>query len=393
MAGQMSIMLRADPSGFSDGIDDAIKAIRDWETQTGVSADNAADKLEDAIRAVIDLGRQTDRSADDMKKALQGLGLSAEDAEDAIAAIERETDDLGRQAPRDIERAEDAVDDLGDAAEEAGDKTSSIRDKASEAGDGLRDLGNIAKDVLKGDFGAAAASASDALGSVVGALTGGAIGGAIGSVLGGIVSEWVNSWSEAAKESEARINTWADRFIEANGRVLEEQMIMDEVARILTEDTELQADAMAISAATGVEYAEVLRALSGDLESLAQASVGARETDEEYFELMGKMAGRSYEISAADKERFDELQRGREALAKHSEEMDKGMVKTHIYADAAEIGRQKTKELNDEIAKAENLDITATVHVDRTALDNLISSRPRMYVQAEVLQPGEVRWQ
>lgn len=339
----VSVRFDADTSNLTAEIQEAIQAIRDWETQTGVSSENATEKFEDAIRSVVKLGRVTDRTRDDMKQALRGIGLSAEDAEEALQAIERESGDLGREAPRDMRRAEDAVEDLGDTADTAGEKVEKIKDKTGTVGDGLRDLGTIAEDVLRGDFSSAAGGAIDALAGIGTALTGGIVGGAIASGIAGIVRGWIDEWERAAAESEARIRSWADTFIEEQGRVLDEATILSRAQEILTDDTGRLADAQAISAASGVDLAVVLRGLAGDGEALARVSRELKETDEEYYDLMGKLGDRSYEISAAEKERFDTLQRGQEAHANLTGEMDKGADLYDIFTRVVAQGRDETK--------------------------------------------------
>ncbi|WP_396659514.1 hypothetical protein [Microbacterium sp.] len=340
----VSIKFDADISNYAEEIQEAIKAIRDWETQTGVSSENATEKFEDAIRGVVKLGRATDRTRDDMKQALRGIGLSAGDAEDAIAAIERESGDLGRAAPRDMRRAEDAVKDLADTADTAGEKVEQIKDKTGNVGDGLRDLGSIAEDVLRGDFSSAASGAIDALGSIGGALTGGIVGGAIASGIAGIVRGWVTEWEEAAAKVEARIRSWAETFIEENGRVLDESVILDKAQEILTDDTGRLADAKAIAAASGADLAVVLRGLAGDSEALARVNNDLKATDEEYYGLMENLASRSYEVSGAEKERFEVLQRGREAQSQVIEEMDKGADVFDIFTRVVTAGKDETKE-------------------------------------------------
>lgn len=372
MAGQMTVILRSDPAPFQEGTDAAIKAIRDWETQTGVSADNASQKLEEAIRAVVDLGKQTDRSGEDIERALQGLGLGAEDAEAAVKAIEDETQALGRKAPNDIKRGEDALDDLGTAAEDAGDKTSSITDKTADVGDGLRDLGTVVNDVLKGDFASAASGAIEALGGIAGAITGGVVGGAIATAVAGIVGGWIESWDAAAKESEDRISSWADKFIENQGRVLTETQILEEVQRILRDDTDAQSRALELQAATGLSYAEVLRGMAGDTQYLTetQGALDAKITAaKDNVAAIRDEYGRVPPNVLLARDSLIEL---RDGLASQTSEMDSGAQKWQAYADAAALGKEKTDALTDSLnaVPTDPLIATVTVQVDDSAWRN-----------------------
>lgn len=394
MAGQMTIVLRSDPGPFQEGTDAAIKAIRDWETQTGVSADNASEKLEDAIRAVVDLGKQTDRSGEDIERALRGLGLEAEDAEDAVAAIEAETRSLGRQGSVDIKESEEALDDLGRAADDAGDKTGSIKDKASDVGDGLRDLGDVVNDVLEGDFGSAAAGAIEALGGIAGSLTGGAIGGAITSAVSGIVGGWVESWDEAAKESEERIGTWADNFIENQARVLSEAQILENVQKILRDDTEAQARAQEISTATGLTYAESLRALAGDTEYLADAQARLDEQVTASKDRVAEIRDEYGRVPPNVLEARDALIALRDGISGQVAEMEAGVSNFEAYAAAAELGKEKTDALTESIQNVPSeVNTTVRVRWDQSAFDSNMAALQRRAAQGVTvnIRPGAGR--
>lgn len=383
MAGQMTIVLRSDPAPFEAGTDAAIKAIRDWETQTGVSADNASQKLEDAIRAVVDLGKQTNRSGDEIERALRGLGLKAEDAEDAVAAIEAETQSLGRQGSVDIKKSEEALDDLGRAADDAGDKTGSIKDKTGDVGDGLRDLGDVVTDVLEGDFASAASGAIEALAGIAGALTGGAVAGAITSAVAGIVGGWVESWNAAAAESEERIGTWADNFIENQARVLSEAQILENVQKILRDDTEAQARAQEISAATGLSYAEVLRALAGDTEFLAAAQKGLDDQVTVSKDRVAEIREEYGRVPPNVLQARDALIALRDGIAGQVAEMEAGVSNFEAYAEAAELGKEKTDALT------ESMNNVPTV-VNGTVVLEVDDSNVRNYRPKPVRIPGVI---
>lgn len=289
----VSIKFDADISNYSAEIQEAITAIKEWESQTGVSALNASDKFEDAIRAVVKLGRATDRTRDDMKDALRGIGLSAEDAEDALAAIERETGELGKQAPRDVKHAEDAVKDLGDAGEEAGEKVETINDKTGHVGEGLRGLGDIARDVLRGDFEGAASGAIDALSSIGGALTGGLVGGAIATGVAGIVSSWIKSWTDAAEDTKRIVS---DAFQEmATDGIAAWESTRSQMKRLSEAYDEHEGEIQRIADLTGLAFETVASAWAGNKDAI---DVVNRAYGEQVDEL-GKIPGATKEATDA----------------------------------------------------------------------------------------------
>lgn len=270
MAGEgISIDIHANVNGAVAGVGDvqvalsrAETAVEKFSSAATSGGDDAVDAFADVITELVKLGRVTGKTREEIVRDLGKIGLSAEDAEDAVAAIERETSDLGSQAPRDLGKTEDAVKDLGDAAEEAGDKTATIKDKAGTAGDGLRDLGQVAKDVMSGDFAGAAQSALDSLGGLAAAAgLGGAVGGAVSSAIAGLVSalikEW-SAWSEKVKETRDEL---VQALIDTGGAF--EQAQIESRIRDIAGDTEKWAQANLIAQTTGRDVSDVLLTLAG----------------------------------------------------------------------------------------------------------------------------------
>lgn len=334
MAGQMTLQLRADPTGFTDGINDAIRAIRDWENVADHSADNASGKLEEAMLAVVDLGRATDKSADEMKRALEGLGIPAEDAERAFDAIQQEAKNAGRVIPRSFDDAADAVegvtdslDDVGDSASTAGDDVSKIGDGTKDVGDKLHSLGDIAKDVLEGDIGGAIGTAGELFGGLASIIGGGAVGGAIGTAIGGVVTSWVTQWQEGLKESEERASEWAQAYIEAGDRVLTAAITAGNALEIISDPDKFK-EASTRAEAWGIDVATAIAAQSGETWALeaAQESLNDRLDDyrakakEEGFEIEGLQA------------LPQDLAIGIKALEQLGGEMETGRQKADIYS-------------------------------------------------------------
>lgn len=200
----VSVRFDAETGEYESSIDDLIKAIKDWESQTGVSALNVTEKFEDAIRAVVELGRRGDESSDTIVRALQGLGLSADDAKEALAAVEREAKGLGDGLPASATKAEDALRRVSDGADDAGKKTTGISDGAAKAGEGIRGLGDIARDVLQGDL----TSALQSAGSELSAL------GPAATVAGTAITVIITAALASAQEAQEKLNGARERAIE-----------------------------------------------------------------------------------------------------------------------------------------------------------------------------------
>ena len=276
MAGDISVVLRADPSAFDAGVKQTEAAVDRFIQTVEDGADGADQAFADVLRSLHDLGRQSGRSSADIARDFQKLGMSAEDAEDAVAAIERETDQLGKSAPADLNRAEDAVDDLGttatktsddvadlgESAADAANKTGKIGDAASDVGDGLRSLGDIAKDVLSGDFGSAAEGALDALGGIASAAgIGGAVGGAVASAIGGLVGAIIDEWNRFSET----VNETRDELVSALvdvGGAFDEAQIESRIRNVVS-DTDSWGSANLIAQATGRDLSDVVATLAG----------------------------------------------------------------------------------------------------------------------------------
>lgn len=373
----VSIRFESETGDYVSGVNDAIKALKDWESQTGVSALNATDKFEEAIEAVIYLGKVTDRSAGDIKDALQGIGLSAEDAEDALRAVGDETRDIGRSGPRDLDK-------LGEAAEDAGDKTATIKDKSGTAGEGLRSLGDIARDVLQGDFGGAIEGVGQMLGGLGGFIAGGAVAGAVASAIAGIVSNWIEQWNAANEDiKKSTADMWQSAA--ADGRqFLDEDAITAEAHRILWDDN----------------YKKILDAAESAGVSRAEFAVIAAEGEGEAFDrvqekIMTALDERRRALREAADEpgssvNVDELNALSRTVDLLNEKRDATNRNKEISKDAAEVeqvlqqqtrdGYQKTHDLiasgydslSKKYGKPLSIDVVANTAGARAAVDNLV---------------------
>lgn len=345
----VSVRFEAETGDYESGVDTLIKAIRDWETQTGVSVKNADRKFEEAIRAVVELGRRTEQSTDDVVRALEGIGLPADDAREAIRRIERETQDLGREAPRDTEKVSDALeevadsaDDAGEAAKRAGDDIGSIGDKAAPVGDGLRDIGQIAKDALAGDFGAAAEGALGSL-SALGAAAGvgGAVGGAIADAVGGLVANLVEAWDPFNKRTQEVRDELVGTLIGMGG-AFDDSGIQNRLQDTAA-DTEKWAQANILAKATGMDVSEALRAVAGVAGDESVAAYAALQA------AMNDSSSVAQTLGSTGLRALEQTLQGNVQAASEAEERQRAL------AGAMEITEANTQKANEKIAEAGEL--------------------------------------
>lgn len=247
MAHEISISLRADPAPYEAAIKRLSKATSEWELSTAAGADDVDERFADVVRALVDMERQGGRTEAEVIKSLRGIGLSAENAEDAVKAIDRELAHVG--------------DNKGGAA--AAEDLEQISGKSGDVGDSIRSLGEIAKDVLTGDFASATQGALSGLGDLAAAA---GVGGAVGSAVVGAISGLV----QVAVDELIRIGTTAQRakdetaaaLVEMGG-AFDDATILERMKEI-SNDTERWANANTLAEATGMRLPDVLRGLAGD---------------------------------------------------------------------------------------------------------------------------------
>lgn len=291
---EIGINLRADPSAFIDGTKQAEKAVDDWEKASVEGADNIADKLEAVIRAMVKLGTESGKSSDDIARDLRNLGLDAEQAEDAVAAVWREMGE-GQRAARDVERAAESLEEVDEKAKHAADSTRDVGKASKDAGDDFSTLGDIARDVLEGDFGSAAENAIGSLAALgVFAGAGGALASVIGEGVGAIVGDFIGQWDRAARETEQRISDMFDDFLESGQSYLSQQFIDAKIGELIT-NTEEWNRIREESALIGEHESTLLRANAGDLAAVNDAISAAKERraelvaeGERYIEVNGR---------------------------------------------------------------------------------------------------------
>ena len=330
---EIGINLRADPSQFESGTKAAQKAMDDWVKASEDGAADVADKLEEVLRTVVKLGTQTGKTKDEMVRDLRNFGLSAEQAEDAVEAVWEEMNE-GRRAAREVEKAADSFEDVEDKADDAADATKRVGDESDKVGSRVSELGDIARDVLEGDF---AGAAEGAIGALAGlgafAGVGGALAGLLAAGAASIVGDWVAAWQKGNEEAIQATNDWADRFIESGGRVLTEELILQESRRILVEDTEKLAAATSLAAAANVEQSTAIRALAGDTQATLDVEAGLNASREQVAANATAAADAQRDLSAAERDALSELASGVAVWNEHTGAVDGGIARMQTWSE------------------------------------------------------------
>lgn len=381
---EISINLRADPSQYEAGTEAAKRATTEWQEAAESGADDVAAKLEQVIRALVKLGTESGKTKDDMVRDLGNFGLSADQAERAIEAVWEEMGE-GQRAAREVEKASDALKDVESRADDAASATKRVGDETEDTGGKFSELGDIARDVLEGDFGSAAESALGALGAI-GAFAGagGALAGLIGEGVGQIVGDWVGQWERAAEETRERMSTMYADLLQSGKDYLSDEFVQTRIAEIYDpENVEDFNKAVELSNQLGVERSTIIQAMAGDEEAHASVLETARDrlrdlnSDQEaYIEAHGRE-------SAAIAAKIGETELGIASYDRYAGAQDTAAARAREARDAineagsaASDSSGKVDGLSDSIRKVPNANPSIFLKVDDSGLRD-IESRVR----------------
>ena len=358
---EIGIDLRADPSMFEAGTRAAQKAMDELENSSGDSADEIARKLEQVIRTLVKLGTESGKTSDDIVSDLRKFGLSAEQAEDAVAAVWEEMGE-GQRAARDVEDAADALADVEKNADTAADATKRVGDETKGTGDKFSELGDIARDVLEGDFGSAAETAIGALGAIgLFAGAGGALASMVAEGAGAIIGDWVQQWTVGTEEQRRLVASMYEDMLESGRNAVSDAFIANRIAEIYNpEKVDEFNKAVAISNQLGMDRSLVIQGMAGDEEAHATIVQESKDRLAELNEQQRLYIEQNGEESAAIADKIGEVERGSEAYDR--------------IAGAQETAAARAREARDAIAEAGGSAETASGKVD--SLTRTINGMP-----------------
>jgi hypothetical protein len=295
-------------------IADVVNWLSGLEKSEGAIDDNAT-ALEDVMKKAVELGREagytTDKIAEDFSTA---FGVPVDRAKSAIDGLVDKTDELGA-----------AGDDAGDQMGKG------ISGGADTAGESLSELGQIAQDVLEGDFTSAAQGAVSALsGLAVFAGAGGALAAGIIQGVSSIVGSWVAEWEKATEESKKRADEWAQAYIEAGGKVLNSAITAGNALAIATDAGKLE-EARTNAKNWGVDVGTAIAAMSGETWALAAAQDGLSTKSDEAAAALAAQETQVDNNAGAAYDLADSVNAGKDAMSQLTGEMAAGSQQAADY--------------------------------------------------------------
>lgn len=332
---EIGINLRADPAQFEAGTKAAQKAMAEWERSATQSADDVADKLVAVIRTLVRLGTESGKTRSDMVDDLRRFGLSAEQAEEAIEAVWDEMGE-GQKAARDVEEASDALRDVEKNADSAADATRKIGDETSTTGGRFDELGDIARDVLEGDFGSAAETAIGALGALgLFAGAGGALASMIAEGAGSIIGDWIQQWTTGTEEQRKLIASMYEDMLASGRAALSDQFVTDRIAEIYNPDNVDEFNrAVTIANQLGIDRSTIIQGMAGSEEAHAEIIARSRDKLEALNQQQADYVEQNGKESAAIADKIGEVERGIDAYDRIAGAQETAAGRAREAADA-----------------------------------------------------------
>lgn len=206
--------------------------------------------LDKAVDALDDLGKskgpdQLEEGLKDAQKATEKLGR---ETKDTAADIEREFRDAYRKSKQ---ASKDGTDSMSENVGEF--KNEAVQNFSELASSFKGDMSDMA-DGVQGLTGGLASSLTPGIGIPV-------------ALLGAAAAAFFASWQQAAEDSEERVSSMYQQFLESGAKYLTDEQVNQAMAD-LADDAGKWGEALQIASDTQLPIQTVLRALVGDQEAL-----------------------------------------------------------------------------------------------------------------------------
>lgn len=301
-----------------------------------------------------------------------------------FGAETREVEVAGRKMSDVLKDTEDALEDVGATGEDSLDKVTKSADDATESTDKLGSgVGGELTDAFgkfDGTANGALESVADGLGGLAALIPG--VGGLIGAGVGAALTEGVHAFTadldKQAKESEDRIQSMYDAFIDSGQNYFTEAQKIDAIGK-LTADTEKLGQAQKIAADLGVEVQQVI---------LAQVEAGNDRYNIQ--QLINEQIQAEYQIGRetgeVDSNRIVRLNQIKASFQDLTAEQQKSIEQAEINRAAVELVTGQHIATNEEIQKTNKLlaetpkEIGTKLVVDTSGLDEIERTPRRVRV-------------
>jgi hypothetical protein len=329
----IKIALVSDVKSFLAGTKQAEDALGD-----------VSDSLDDVAK---DATKAGDKAGDELADGIEG---GTKDAEKSVDRLEHTFKDLAEAAGKSAGKVEDSFKDSLDKVEKkAKDTGKDISRSLDEGGaEGLSEMSNEAQSTatevaasfdgsaesILGGFQELAANAFAGFGPA-GAIAGLAIAAGIGT--------WYTQMTEDTEAAKERITGLADAMIEANSRVLGQDIINDQIKAIATNADEAVIgieDIRAKNEELGLSETELVRAFAGDADA---RTVAIRELAEEQQQAREDALSSDAEVMASGSRRDASATALLEQLEMLDGEYQKGADSFTTYNEAVKAGHDEQK--------------------------------------------------
>lgn len=317
----------------------------------------------------LDILAGTRAFVDDMKKA----GASVEDITDAL-------DELKREGANGTSKLESSFKDLSRQAKKT---EADVKDIGTTGGAGLGKIRGATQEVtqemgqnlgeavssVRGDLSDLGQVGQDTLGGLAASLAGAGPAGIVGAAAlaaGAVGLGLVTASLQEAEERQARIKEqageWADAYVNAADRIVSSSHVVAELQDIAT-DPERYQTAKDNAKDWGVDVSTAMQAMAGDATSLELVQASLNDKQREWLEILkegaispDKVRAGTVNLTDAQREFGDQLDRGTQSLAEQNEAMGLGAeiannmsAALYNYAKSAGTATGATDDLGNQI--------------------------------------------
>lgn len=310
---------------MTKGIDLSVAA----DTRSAMSAINKGliDPLDDVAELLERVGKDGDDATTDIERGMRNAQRRTDDAKDEIKDLRDELRNAGRSGKSAGDDIDDGMRKGKRGIEELGEEANSTARESAASFDGSAEsIGDAFQEI--------AANAFAGFGPA-GAVAGLAAAAGIGLAVAGF-----EATAEAQAASEERTAAWADRYIEAGGRIIDASSIIAETVAIAT-DPERYKVAAENAANWGVTEQTALRAMAGDATSLTVVQETLNAKKERWAEVLARTTTGAelsklelIDLTKAERDLYDEIEAGSSAWSTLTGEMADGESRARTVSAA-----------------------------------------------------------
>lgn len=341
--------------------------------------------LENAVEALDDLGKSKgpDQLEAGLKDAQTATGKLQKETKQTAETIEREYRDAYRKSKT---ASKDGTDKMSENVGEF--KNEAISNLSEVASSFKGDLSDMA-DGVQGLTGGLAASLTPGIGIPV-------------AILGAVAAAFFASWQQAAEDSEERVSSMYQAFLESGSKYLSDEQ-MSQAISDLADDTGKWQEALQLAQDTQLPIQTVLRALVGDQEALNEGIQAENDAHDRSLTAINEntlaMEDKAAAILVENKRHDDTIGKLKQIQADTDTAATKAAAVTAAFGTGnAALDQQiaRVQTLAENIRGLSNIPVTMQIRADTTGLDGILARYQGRNItvnnDGQIVKIGQMVW-